>query len=341
MTTLLHPARRALAAVALAGVFAAASPGASAHDTWFARLPAAAGAMPELALGTGNRYPKQEFAVAAEYLARQGCRSAADAPAVALQPLGLTDTALRLRAPTSAAGSSCWAQLQPFEIELAPALVALYLDEVRASPALRAQWAQLQARGLPWRERYTKHARVLLGALDQASGGVADVPADSRADGRAERRTGVRDDASGESHGERRPEPGARFSAVSDTVAAVAAWPVAARSAEPEPDMDLDIRLEAPRSTPRVGDTLQFQVLSRGLPLPGLNLELRSELSPLGIWRQTDAEGRVRLPAALPGQWLLRGTEIQPAADAGRWESRFVTLAFEVLPAAGARKAAP
>jgi hypothetical protein len=71
-------------------------------------------------------------------------------------------------------------------------------------------------------------------------------------------------------------------------------------------------------------------VLRDGRPLAGLAVELRSDLSPIGIWRSTDADGRVELTLPLAARWILRGTDVRPA-DGDRWDSRFVTLAFEVL----------
>jgi hypothetical protein len=71
--------------------------------------------------------------------------------------------------------------------------------------------------------------------------------------------------------------------------------------------------------------------------LPHFAVQLRTELSPFGPWLQTDAMGRVRLRRPLPGRWLLRGTELTPpATDAGAWQGRFVTLAFDVAPAGSA-----
>ena len=40
-----------------------------------------------------------------------------------------------------------------------------------------------------------------------------------------------------------------------------------------------------------VGQPLAFQVLRDGRPLAGFPVELVSERSPLGIWRETDANG--------------------------------------------------
>ena len=245
-----------------------------AHDTWFEPLAAKPGEV-RLALGTGNRFPQHESGVGAEYLLRHGCRGAA-VPDTPLQHQAETPTALILRAALPGA-VSCWAQLAPFEIELPPTKVDVYLKEINAPATVRQAWAAMRARGVVWKERYTKHARIEL-----------------------------------------RGEP------------AGSAVPVAPVGM----DMDMDVLLAGGAQALRPGDPLVFQVLREGRPLPGLAVELRSELSPLGIWRQTDAEGRVRLPAPLPGRWVLRGTDLRLSqADPERWESRFVTLAFEVLPA--------
>lgn len=90
----------------------------------------------------------------------------------------------------------------------------------------------------------------------------------------------------------------------------------------------------------RVGDTVRFQVLRDGQPLPGLAVEFRHERTPVGVWRRTDAQGQVELRLPLAGRWLLRGTDLRAVPDApGRWDSRFVTLAFEVAPGQPARPA--
>ena len=69
-----------------------------------------------LALGTGNRFPVQEFAVGAEHLARHGC-AGAGGPAKPLAVQDSTPTALLLRAQGAPGALSCWAQLLPHEIE--------------------------------------------------------------------------------------------------------------------------------------------------------------------------------------------------------------------------------
>lgn len=250
---------------------------ARAHDSWFEPAPPLNG-RPTLWLGTGNQFPVLESPIAFEYLVSQGCtaagagrRAAAVAPAP-MQPLGLTERALRLRLPF-ATPASCWAQLQPFDVALEPDSVALYLDEIRAAPAVRQAWSAMQAGGTGWTERYVKHVRIAFGGVPHADAAGTTMPFDLRFD--------------------RRPGP---------IVA---------------------------------GETLAVQLLRDGRPWPGQALELRSESSPIGVWRETDAEGRVVVQVPLAGRWLLRGVELhRPDAERrpGHWLSRFVMLAFEVAP---------
>ena len=282
-----------LGAALCAGLLPAA---ALAHDTWFRVLPADGGA-PLLALGTGNRFPAQESGIGVEYLARQGCSlRAADASASApatqvlrpmqptiqpMKPLRNVANALVLRGPAQA--QSCWVQLVPLEIELEPDKVPIYLREVQADAALRAAWADIQQRGLPWKERYTKHARIDLG------GSAA------------------------------QPSPG-------DTSMGTGIGA----------GMDMDIvRVAA------ADGAFSFRVLRDGQPLPGLAVEWVSDKLPLGIWRRSDAQGLVSLPTLPPGRWLVRAIDLRlSTVRPDEWESRFVSLAFEV-PAPAANATAP
>jgi Domain of unknown function (DUF4198) len=93
----------------------------------------------------------------------------------------------------------------------------------------------------------------------------------------------------------------------------------------------MDVLREAPAGALQVGAEAQFQVLREGRPLADFNVELVNERSPVGLWHRTDAQGRIRARLPLPGRWLLRGTDLRLlAADATRWESQFITYAFEV-----------
>src|SRR5262245_8435477 len=153
-------ARPRLAAIAVA---LAAHIAAHAHDTWFAPRASANPAEVALTLGTGNQFPVQETGVGFEYLVRSGCRHDAQGPAIALQRVDDKPTALWLRAKARADQPlSCWAQLSPFEVQLPPDKIAVYFKDIQASAAVRQQWAQMSARGVAWKERYTKHARIEL-----------------------------------------------------------------------------------------------------------------------------------------------------------------------------------
>lgn len=164
---------RPLSAWLLAAGLAIAAAPAAAHDSWFQLLSQGrAGAL--LALGTGNRFPDFEFGIDSRYLVKPGCRDAAGAP-LALEALRDGPSTLWLR--SGSAASSCWTQLSPFEVDLPADKIDLYIDEVRPPPAMLAAWAAMHSRGLPWLERYTKHARIALPAADGGFGAAAAMPA--------------------------------------------------------------------------------------------------------------------------------------------------------------------
>ena len=169
--------------LAALGLLALAS-AAQAHDTWFAPLPPGPQGEVVLALGTGARYPRQETPLDKDLVAGSGCQRLGAPPAApaatttSLQWQAYRPEAVVLRSSQPApAGArlSCWLQAQPLAIDLDDRTAAVYLDEVRATPAVRARWAALQARGLRWQEHYTKHARIELpaGTPAPASGGQA------------------------------------------------------------------------------------------------------------------------------------------------------------------------
>jgi hypothetical protein len=94
----------------------------------------------------------------------------------------------------------------------------------------------------------------------------------------------------------------------------------------------MDVLMTASRQPLRAGDEVTFQVLRDGQPLAGLPVELRSDVSPIGIWRNTDTQGRITVKLPLAAKWMLRGTDLRSAAhNADFWESRFVTLTFDVV----------
>lgn len=176
-------AHRSLCAAALA-LLAGAAP---AHDTWF-EVDAARGS-PVLLLGTGERFPVQQSRIEFTQLARHGCAARDERagpkgepgrPLSAIGgPMGRLPQALALRLPASAVRTPdaeptrCWASLVPFDVELQPAQVQAYLDEIAAPVPVREAWAREQAAGRPWRERFVKHARLDLGAPSSVPIGLA------------------------------------------------------------------------------------------------------------------------------------------------------------------------
>jgi hypothetical protein len=256
---------------AAALLLAAAAGNAFAHDTWFQPLPSTPGGHVVFTLGTGTRFPTYEFPLAYEAIAASGCRgegrTAAPLAHVEDRP---TTVVVRSATPLNPRSAiTCWAQVAPFDVEVPPDKIELYLSEIQAGPALRKAWAAMKARGLPWRERYTKFARIELGGAG--------------------------------------PRP---------------ALPLA-----------MDVRLDNPREPIRAGDELGFQVFRDGKPIADLPVELVGDLSPLGIWRKTDADGRIRVTVPLAGRWILRGVDLRVSSrSADEWESWFVVLGFEAGP---------
>lgn len=104
----------------------------------------------------------------------------------------------------------------------------------------------------------------------------------------------------------------------------------APRAASPVGTVMDVLRIE-PEGALKTGAEAVFQVLRDGQPLADFNVELVNERSPIGLWHRTDAQGRLRARLPLPGRWLLRGTDLRvAAADATRFDSWFVTYAFDV-----------
>ena len=264
-----------------------------AHDSWFETSATARAGELRLSLATGTLFPVQEGSVGEGAPVTTGCRHGS-AVARPLRIVRDTPKALLMRAQiklppsvnASAAASAsalgkaghsaitCWAQLVPLEVTIAPEIVPNYLKEINASPELRANWAAMLVRGLPWKERYTKHARIEL--IDTRLGtGLGPVP-----------------------------------------------------QAAP---MGMDIVMNSPGGSPQRGDEVTFTLLRDGQPLAGLPLELKSAITRLSFWTQTDSAGRATLRLPLAGRWLARAVDLRLSTTVpDEWESRFVTLAFEV-----------
>lgn len=97
--------------------------------------------------------------------------------------------------------------------------------------------------------------------------------------------------------------------------------------------MGMDIVFEGLQAAPRAGETLAFRVLRDGAGLADQPVQLLTARSRVGFWVKTDSEGRAQVRVPLSGSWLLRAVDLRPIGN-DRWDSRFVTLAFEVAAAA-------
>ncbi len=172
----------------LAGLALLGAGAAQAHDTWFSpqaddSASGDAGRV-RLKLGTGVRYPQLQSSVGETPLPQAACRHGEGSrqEITALKTERDTPQALWLAAAAPGRGAApadpvtCWAQLPPYELVLAPHLISVYLNEIRASDAVRQIWAARAARGLPWVERYTKHARIELDRAPTAAQTTARSP---------------------------------------------------------------------------------------------------------------------------------------------------------------------
>lgn len=305
-------------ATLVAALLASTAP-AQAHDTWLDTRTGAPDGRVWLRLGTGERYPHMDSGVPAALLRQAACttlpgptgsptqrplRAQQESPASLWLHGAWPGSGTASEAPGAARPAlSCWAETQAQDIGLGAAEVAAYLDEVNASPALRQRWAAQAAQGLPWRERFSKHARLELvppGPTTSAEGGLP-TAAQPRA---------------------RSPLP----------LELVVEAPTPLANPGPAPaDAALSMS-SASRSlaaSPRPA-AITLRLWRDGAPLPDHPVQLLGDELPRGLWLRTDADGRLRLPVLPSGAWLLRGAELQPPAqDGGTWRSRFFSLRIE------------
>ena len=80
----------------------------------------------------------------------------------------------------------------------------------------------------------------------------------------------------------------------------------------------------------RAGQPTRYLVLSRGTPVAGQAVEFVSARSPLGVWRQSDADGQLEITLPFAGEWLLRGTAFDAPSPDGVWRTRFATLIVQL-----------
>lgn len=132
---------------------------ALAHDSWF-RLVPPGGPGVQLDLAVGPHYPLSDFGIAAASVTRAVCAEGGGATKP-LRPERETATHLVMRSAAEATGGlACWAELDPWQLEMNAELVAQYFDEIRPGDAVRARWDRQRARNIAWRESFRKFLRI-------------------------------------------------------------------------------------------------------------------------------------------------------------------------------------
>lgn len=145
---------------ALWGVLLAASP-LLAHDTWVTpdRFAVHRGETIVLHITSGMEFPKLETAIQPDRLARAVIRVGHQSAAMKAET-GAHSLDFRVGAHSSGV-ATITLELQPKSIELTPAQVTEYLDEIGADADLRRLWNH-RPEPKRWREIYTKHAKTFV-----------------------------------------------------------------------------------------------------------------------------------------------------------------------------------
>jgi hypothetical protein len=90
------------------------------------------------------------------------------------------------------------------------------------------------------------------------------------------------------------------------------------------------------------GDTLGVRLIYDSRPLPGaLVIALNQDDPAAKVSARSDKAGRVRLPLAKPGRWLIKAVHMIPAPTGAdhEWESFWASLTFQLAQAAQATHA--
>lgn len=141
---------------------------AMAHDTWLMpnRFEVAPGTTVTLDLTSGMKFPALEAGPKRERVQSAQCRL--NDRTFEITDISAGAQSLVFKVALSDAGvATLWVKLPPREIELKPAEVQEYLDEIDAPESVRGEWAKMQPRR--WRERYTKHPKTFVRVGDSAN----------------------------------------------------------------------------------------------------------------------------------------------------------------------------
>jgi uncharacterized GH25 family protein len=132
-----------------------------AHDTWIApnRFAAKRGETIELQMTSGMEFPKLDTAIKPDRVSRAVMRLGGQASTIA--PRAGEHSLAFAAHPRRNGVATIAVELAPRSIELTPAQVTEYLDEIGADAELRRQWNEWPE-PKRWREIYTKHAKTFV-----------------------------------------------------------------------------------------------------------------------------------------------------------------------------------
>lgn len=134
---------------------------AHGHDTWlipdlFAVAPKA---MVTLDLTSGMAFPALDVGPKRERVESAKCRLAGQIFDISDISAGPKSLVFKAELPTPGI-AALWVKLPPKSIELKPAEVQEYVDEIDAPASIRKQWSEMKPQR--WREIYTKHPKTFV-----------------------------------------------------------------------------------------------------------------------------------------------------------------------------------
>ena len=149
--------------------------GAQAHETWI--MPPAFSAKPgstlDVLLTTGSLFPAPEFNTQSDDVVYARLRQRERV--IELKDRNTQPKTLRLLGPALQEGTAVvYALLPPAEVQLSLTQVAQYFDEIKASAAVRAEWAAQRRAQAKWTESFTKQARTCIRVAGENVKPVAD-----------------------------------------------------------------------------------------------------------------------------------------------------------------------